>query len=104
MKSLLKFNLVFLPLLAGVLGLIAFTARNLLQANAREHINQNARIIMETASSSRTYTTKQVAPLLQHKNFKIQAAVAEFQKAVDELPKEVDTALPKELKTTSPKK
>jgi hypothetical protein len=104
MKPLLKFNLVFLPLLAGVLAIIACTARNLLQQNAREHINQNARIIMETASSSRTYTTKQVAPLLQHKNFKIENAVAEFQKAVDELPKEPDPLLPKELKTTSAKK
>ncbi len=104
MKSLLKFNLVFLPVLAAVLVFVAYTARNLLQANAREHINQNARIIMETATSSRTYTTKQVAPLLQHKNFKIENAVAEFQKTIEDLPKEVDAALPKELKTTSAKK
>ncbi len=105
MKSLIKFNLIFLPVLAGILVAIAFTARALLQANAREHINQNARIIMETASSSRTYTTKQVAPLLQHKNFKIQAAVAEFQKAIDELPKEIDPSnLPKDLKLASAKK
>ncbi len=104
MKSLLKFNLIFLPVLAAVLCFVAFSARTLLQANAREHINQNARIIMETATSSRTYTTKQVAPLLQHKNFKIEAAVAEFQKTVEDLPKEVDAAMPKELKTASSKK
>jgi hypothetical protein len=104
MKPLLKFNLVFLPLLAVLLFVIALVARNLLQANAREQIAQNARIIMETATSSRVYTTKQVAPLLQHKNFKIQTAVAEFQKTVEELTKEVDTATPKDLRLTSSKK
>ena len=104
MKSLIKFNLVFLPLLAGALGLIAFVARDLLQANAREQIAQNARIIMETATSSRTYTTKQVAPLLQHKNFKIQAAVAEFQKTIEDLTKEVDPTIPKDIRLTSSKK
>jgi hypothetical protein len=104
MKSLLKFNLVFLPLLAVALGFIAFIARSLLQANAREQIAQNARIIMETATSSRTYTTKQVAPLLQHKNFKIQAAVAEFQKTIEELPKEVDATMPKDIRLASSKR
>jgi len=104
MKLLLKFNLVFLPLLALMLAGIAFAARGLLQANAREQIAQNARIIMETATSSRIYTTKQVAPLLQHKNFKIQTAVAEFQKTISELAKEIDTAAPKDLRLTSSKK
>jgi hypothetical protein len=102
--KLLKFNLVFLPLLALALGAVAYTARELLQANAREQIVQNARIMMETATSSRTYTTKQVAPLLKHKNFKLQAAVAEFQKTIAELPKEVDPNAPKDMKLTSAKK
>ena len=104
MKPLLKFNLLFLPLLALVLGAVAVTARSLLQANAREQIVQNARIMMETASSSRTYTTKQVAPLLQHKNFKLQAAIAEFQKTLDELPKDIDFTAPKDVKQASAKK
>ena len=103
--QLLRFNLIFLPLLAIVLGVVAFIARSVLQANAREQIAQNARIIMETATSSRTYTTKQVAPLLQHKNFKIQAAVAEFQKTLDELPKDADPTVTKDVRlTTSGKK
>src|SRR5436853_566120 len=103
MKPLLKFNLVFLPVLALVLGAVAFSARTLLQANAREQIVQNARIMMETASSSRTYTTKQVAPLLQHKNFKLQAAVAEFKKTLEDLPKDADP-MPKDVRLTSAKK
>src|SRR5260370_506025 len=92
--KLLKFNLVFLPLLALVLAGIAYVARDLLEANAREQVKQIALLIMETASSSRTYTTKQVAPLLQHKNFKLQAAIGELQKTLDELPKDVDSAIP----------
>lgn len=102
--KLLKFNLIFIPLLALCLGAVAYTARNLLQANAREQIVQNARIMMETATSSRTYTTKQVAPLLQQKNFKLQAAIAEFQKTLNELPMETDPVIPKDVHYTSAKK
>lgn len=102
--KLLKFNLVFLPLLALCLGAVGSKARELFQTNAREQILQNARIMMETATSSRTYTTKQVAPLLQHKNFKLQSAIAEFQKMLDELPKDADPAIPKDIHYNSAKK
>ena len=102
--KLLRFNLLFLPLLALTLGAVGLTARQLLQANARKQIVENARIMMETATSSRTYTTKQVAPLLKHKNFKLQSAIAEFQKTLDELPKDVDPVIPKDVHYTSAKK
>src|ERR1700679_2694534 len=102
--KLLKFNLIFLPLLALVLVGIAAIARELLENNAREQVLQIARLIMEPASSSRTYTTKQVAPLLQHKNFKLQEAIAEFQKTMDGLPKDVDPSIPKDVHYTSAKK
>jgi hypothetical protein len=90
--NLLKFNLLFVPLLALLLGTVTYFSRSLLRENATQQITQNARIMLETATSSRTYTTKQVAPLLQHKNFKLQAAIEEFKKALDELPKSLDTA------------
>src|SRR6266853_1614325 len=102
--KLLKFNLIFIPLLAICLGMVAWAARELLQANAREQIVQNARIMMETGSSSRTYTTKQVAPLLQHKSFKLQSAISEFKKTLDEMPREADTVIPKDVHFTSAKK
>ncbi len=101
--KLLKFNLIFVPLLALCLGAVAWAARGLLEANAREQIVQNARIMMETATSSRTYTTKQVAPLLQHKNFKLQSAVAEFKKTIEEIPKDVETVAPKDIRTSAKK-
>jgi hypothetical protein len=101
---LLKFNLIFLPLLALVLAGIGYVARELLEINARDQVLQIARLIMETAISSRTYTTKQVAPLLQHKNFKLQSAIAEFQKTIEDLPKDVDVSIPKDVHYNSAKK
>ncbi|MGB8169116.1 MAG: DUF3365 domain-containing protein [Chthoniobacteraceae bacterium] len=101
--KLLTFNLIFVPLVAICLGAVAWAARGLLEANAREQIVQNARIMMETATSSRTYTTKQVAPLLQHKNFKLQTAISEFQKTIDELPKDADTVIPKDIRSSARK-
>ena len=73
--KLLKFNLIFIPFLALCLGTVGYIARGMLLEDAREHVIQNARIIMETMLSSRTYTTKQVAPLLEQKNFKLQTAI-----------------------------
>jgi hypothetical protein len=88
--KLLKFNLIFIPILALCLGAIGYIAQRLLLEDARQHIIENARIIMETALSSRTYTTKQVAPLLEQKNFKLQGAVAEFRKTLEAMPKTFD--------------
>ena len=88
--KLLKFNLVFIPILALSLGAIGYIAQKMLLEDARQHVIENARIIMETALSSRTYTTKQVAPLLEQKNFKLQTAVAEFRKTLESMPKTFD--------------
>jgi hypothetical protein len=96
--KLLKFNLIFIPFLALCLGLVGYTARRLLLDDARQHVIQNARIIMETMLSSRTYTTKQVAPLLQQKNFKLQTAVEEFRKTLDQMPKTVDPNAVKDIR------
>ena len=98
--KLLKFNLIFIPLLAVCLGTVGYIARELLLENARQQVIQNARIMMETALSSRTYTTKQVAPLLQQKNFKLESAIAELQKTLDELPKTVDVEAAKDVRSS----
>ncbi len=65
MKLIWKFNLVLLGIfLLGFLiaGYISYSA---LQANAREEVLQNARLMMEAALSARNYTTTQVKPLLE---------------------------------------
>jgi protein-histidine pros-kinase len=65
MKLMWKFNLVLLALFIvgfAVTGLISY---GVLQANAREEILDNARVMMESALSSRSYTNTQIKPLLE---------------------------------------
>lgn len=65
MKLIVKFNLVFI--LVFLLGLVAAgtVSNELLQRNARDEIVLNARLVMESALSTRAYTSTQVGPLLQ---------------------------------------
>jgi protein-histidine pros-kinase len=64
MKLIWKFNLVLLGIF--VLGFLVsgYISYRALQANAREEILQNARLMMESALSARNYTIAQVKPLL----------------------------------------
>src|SRR6516225_5905049 len=101
--KLLKFNLIFIPFLALCLGTVGYIAREMLLEDARQHVIQNARIIMETMLSSRTYTTKQVAPLLEQKNFKLQTAIAEFRKTITEIPRTPDPTAAKDIKGSAKK-
>ena len=101
--KLLKFNLIFIPFLALCLGTVGYIAREMLLEDARQHVIQNARIIMETMLSSRTYTTKQVAPLLEQKNFKLQTAIAEFRKTIAEIPRTPDPTAAKDIKGSAKK-
>src|ERR1700736_621994 len=98
--KLLKFNLVFIPVLVLCFGAIGYVTQQALVESARQHVEQNARIIMEAALSSRTYTTKQVAPLLLQKNFKLETAVAELRKTIEEVPKSVDQNVPNDLRVS----
>jgi hypothetical protein len=95
---LLKFNLILVPFILLAFGAIAYVTRKTLFENARQQVIQNARLIMETMLSSRTYTTKQVAPLLQQKNFKLQTAITEFRKTLEEIPKTSDPVLSKDFR------
>lgn len=65
MRLLLKFNLVFLLVFALGLAATGFVSWKLLERNARDEIAQNARLLMDTAIATRTYTGSQVNPLLQ---------------------------------------
>ncbi|MES2068891.1 MAG: DUF3365 domain-containing protein [Pseudomonadota bacterium] len=60
-----KFNLVFISIFA--IGFVAagLIANALLKESAREETLQNARFLLESAKAVRTYTSKQIAPLLQ---------------------------------------
>lgn len=63
-KLVVKFNLVFVGIFAAGLVVAGLASHALLQANARDEVVQNARIMMESALATRTYTTKHIQPLL----------------------------------------
>jgi HAMP domain-containing protein len=65
MKLLFKFNLVFLLVFALGLAATGYVSWALLERNAREEIAQSARLLMDTAIATRSYTNKQVGPLLE---------------------------------------
>lgn len=65
MKLVWKFNLVLLGIFVVGVAIAGYVSYRELQDNAREEILQNARLMMEAALSSRTYTNTQVKPLLE---------------------------------------
>lgn len=65
MKLIWKFNAALVGIFAVGFALAGLLAYNVLQANAREEVLQHARIMMESASSSRNYTNTQIKPLLE---------------------------------------
>ncbi|HVK56184.1 MAG TPA: DUF3365 domain-containing protein, partial [Burkholderiales bacterium] len=65
MKLIIKFNLVFIGVFLLGLLVAGRISHTLLQDNAQEEILQNARIMMEAALSTRSYTNVQIKPLLE---------------------------------------
>jgi len=64
-KLVWKFNLVLLGIFLLGFVIAGYVSHRVLQQNAREEILQNARLMMESALSARTYTNTQVKPLLE---------------------------------------
>jgi len=65
MGLLLKFNLGFAAVFVAGLGATAYVSWNVVQRNAREEIEQDARLLMESAVAQRNYTVSQIKPLLK---------------------------------------
>lgn len=85
MRALLRFNLLFLPcLVAATLG-TGHLLRQALHLRAEAEVLQNARMMMETAGAARTYTTKQIAPLIEQEREKSDGAVAELRRLLETL-------------------
>src|SRR5579863_3414233 len=64
MKLLTKFSLLFILAAGAGLTVAAYLTYGYLQRNAREEVLEQARLMMETSSASRSYTTQQIVPLL----------------------------------------
>jgi HAMP domain-containing protein len=65
LKLLVKFNLLFIILFGAGVGTTALISRGFLRRNARDEVVKQAELMMETATSTRSYTSLQIKPLLE---------------------------------------
>jgi HAMP domain-containing protein len=64
MKLLMKFNLILLLLFGSGLFLVSYMAHQFLLDNARKQVLQQAQLMVESARSTREYTSQELKPLL----------------------------------------
>lgn len=64
MKLLSKFTLIFVSVFGAGLALSAYVSFQFLEHDARDHVTQQARLMMEAASAMRHYTSTEIKPLL----------------------------------------
>ena len=64
MKLLLKFTLIFVFVFGAGLALAGLVSYRFLRQGAQEQVTEQARLMMQTMLSARTYTSAQIAPLL----------------------------------------
>ena len=91
---LLRFNLVFLPLLALSFLAAALVIRQQLRTIARHQALNSARLLKQTAQAISLYTNDQIAPLLDHEQARVdrvrhvidERLPAALEKAFDRLP------------------
>lgn len=65
MSLFAKFNLILLAVFTAALVPAVFFARSAMERNAQQQVLENAGILMQTALATRTYTSKQISPLLK---------------------------------------
>jgi protein-histidine pros-kinase len=64
MKLAIKFNVILLVIFGLGLGAAFLIARDELLSGARDQVLQQARLMMETSSSARKYTSEHIRPIL----------------------------------------
>lgn len=77
MKLLARFTLIFLIVFGAGLALSGWVSYRFLRQDAQEQVVQQARLMMQTMQSARTYTTKQVAPLLVNDQAHVRSFLAQ---------------------------
>ena len=65
MKLLVKFNLIYVIVMALGVGVSGYLTRTLLVGNAQEEVLNNARMLIEKANAVRGYTSGQITKLLE---------------------------------------
>src|SRR5450631_1863442 len=95
LRVLLKFNLLFLPAIAACYAATGYVVWNQLSANAEQEVMETARLMLETARAMRTYTTTQVAPLLDQEQAKVARSIQNMEQALDvQMPAVLNKAMP----------
>ena len=109
-KLLILFNLIFIPILVLSFFGAAYIVRDQLHESAEQQVLENSRVMMQTARASRLYTTKQIAPLLDHEQSRVDKAnnnvfqildmqlPAAVQKAIDSIPHAKDKQVVENVK------
>jgi len=64
-KLLVKFNLVFIALLAIVIVVTGYISWRMLQRNAKQEVYESAKLMIDSALAVRSYTNERIAPLLE---------------------------------------
>lgn len=94
LKLLIFFDLIFIPILVLSFIAAAWIIREQLQESAERRVLEESRIMMETARASRLYTTKQIAPLLDHEQSRVDKANNNLFKILDmQLPAAIQKAI-----------
>jgi HAMP domain-containing protein len=65
MKLLAKFNLVLILVFGSGMTIAGYISQGFLQSSAQSEVLQQARLMMSAAGAMRTYTTKQLDPILR---------------------------------------
>jgi len=96
LRALLKFNIFFLPAIAACYAATGYVVWNRLSANAEQDVMETARLMLETARAMRTYTTTQVAPLLDQERAKAERSVQNMEQVLDvQMPAALQKAMPR---------
>lgn len=77
MRLLVKFNLILIVVFGGGAAAAGYFSRSFLQQTAHDEVLQQARLMMGSAGAMRTYTSKQVGPLLQQHQAQINSFLAQ---------------------------
>jgi protein-histidine pros-kinase len=77
MRLLIKFNLILILVFGSGVFVAGYFARTFLQQTAHEEVLQQARLMMGSVGAMRTYTSKQVGPLLKQHQAEIDTFLAQ---------------------------
>jgi hypothetical protein len=91
LRFFLKFNLFLLPILLAGFGATSYVVWRQISTDAEQEALDKARVMLETAAAMRTYTTKQIAPVLDRD----QSRLEEADKSLDRI---LNTQIPNAMK------